>query len=478
MKLLPNLSSLSLNQQNKRTEETVGTPFAPSTTPVNVTQVNWIELLQTIRYGSEDIEIAFLISTLPPTTSNKNLTLRFVAEKYGSYGTRFLVKSADQDKNHCIEFVIVNPDMDDLAKVSLDSLFYALTDAVLATCEMQPKHREASGAGSIAIEMIQSISAQLGQWMTLTDSASPISRLDGVNIPDWMQGAPLTVTHSIMRGAGYYQRRGFMPDDLVEQVVAAYSEASKVQPLAYFAGFYILQSVLLLWTELIFNTPINQLIEAIRNRFLPALQTIQSTQSTTFPNIPPASEHPIFDLFSKQNIEWHANYLENGLAGSVLKPIDELKLEINDAADDTESDPTMFGVTSFHDFSIRRLMQMATQDNSIFQSNNNRPLNNFKEEVFSFAERAWNFINGQKVISRKLICPLMQNNGVFGYIGVVESNVRGRMPTADFVPVNTNFAVQFESPTLAPGSPNAASPQPPRYFINNDPGAGELQELE
>lgn len=472
MRLLPNLSLLSLKDGSKRKEEAVGVDFVPPTTPVNVSVVDWMQLMEAIRGGNRDI--SFLVK-------NQSLTLRIVAEQYASYGTRFLVKSADENYNHCVEVVILNWDAyaEDAVRVKLDSLFYGLSDTVLATCQMQPTHSQTSGAGSTVIEIFQSISARLGQWMILTDSASPIERSGVPEIPVWMQGASLTTTHSIVKGAGYYQRRGFMPKPLVKSVVEAYTQAMTVQPLAFLAGFYILQSVLLLWTELIFNTPINHIADAVRTRFFPILQSVQATQSAAFPNLPPASEHPIFNLFSRQNLEWHADYLEKGLAGSAVRPINELKLEIDEAAEDTDSDPARFGATSFHEFSIRRLMQMATQENSIFQQSNGKPLDIFKREVFSFADRAWRYVNGKEVYTTKLVCPLLRNNGAAGFIGVVNSAINGNVPTADFVPVNNNFTVEFEASPPAPQPPQPLQPlQPPRSFINNEPGAGGIEELE
>ena len=473
MRLLPNLSSLTLN---KRREEAVGTPFAPSTTPVNVTQVDWLQLFQTIQNSIENVEIVFLISTIPIPTSNKNLRLRFVANKYQNNATRFRVESEAEPSRPCIEFVVM-PDATNLAGVKLDSLFYNLSDEGLATCQMQPKHRETRGAGSIAIEMIQAISVQMGQWMYLSDAAAPLSRSDGSDIPLWMRGASLTVTHSIARGAGYYQKRGFMPQNHVENVVLVYGEAAKVQPLAYFAGFYILQSVLLQWTELIFNTPINKLAEAIRTGFTPILQQIQARQSAAFPNIPKASQHPIFALFSQGNLKWHADYLEYDAVGADgLSPIEILKQIINEIADDTNNCPERVGAASYFDFSIRGLMRMATHENSIFQSTNNREATTFKNEVFDFANRAWKYVRGSEVYGTKLICPFMVHNGALGYMGVVESNIPGGVPVADFVTVDTNFAVQFE-PVPQPQTP-ARPPQPPQFFVNDDPDAGGIEELE
>ena len=471
MRLLPNLSLLSLKDGSKRKEEAVGVDFVPPTISVNVSAVDWMQLMEAIQRGNENTEISFLVKS-------QSLTLRFVAEKYANYGTRFLVKSEYELYNHCIEVVILHQNVysEDVGRVRLDSLFYGLAKGVLATCQMQPKHSQTSGAGSTVIEIFQSISARLGQWIMLTDSANPILRSGLADIPVWMQGASLTITHSIVKGAGYYQRRGFMPEHLVKSVLEVYTQAMTIQPLTFLAGFYILQSVLLLWTELIFNTPINQIADAVRTRFFPILQSVQATQSDAFPNLPPASEHPIFNLFSQQNLERHADFLEKGLAGSAVRPIKKLKLEIDDAAEDTESDPARFGATSFHEFSIRRLMQMATQENSIFQQSNGKPLDIFKREVFVFADQAWRYVNGKQVYTTKLVCPLLRNDGVVGFIGVVNLAINGSVPTADFVPVNNNFAVEFEASPPAPQPPQP--PQPPRSFINNEPGAGGIEELE
>ena len=60
MKLLPNLSSLGVNNKSKRREEAVGAPFVPSTTPVNVTQFDWVQLFEAI--STQDVEIEFTIS--------------------------------------------------------------------------------------------------------------------------------------------------------------------------------------------------------------------------------------------------------------------------------------------------------------------------------------------------------------------------------------------------------------------------------
>ena len=477
MKLLPNLSSLGVNNKSKRREEAVGAPFVPSTTPVNIAQVDWVQLFKVIQNSTENVEIAFIIATVPVPTTNKNLTLRFVVERYIN-GIRFLVKSVDKVTNHCVEVVLI-PNTNDPAGVTLESLFYGLSDALLATCEMQPKHSETRGAGSIAIEMIQAISVQMRQWTRLTDAAIPLSRSDGLEIPLWMRGRKLTETHSIARGAGYYQRRGFMPDALVNAVVFAYKEASKVQPLAYYAGFYILQSVLLQWTELVFNTPINQIVDAIRTRFTPILQQIQASQSTSaFPNLPPASQHPIFRMFSPENLDEHANYLQNGFGGSSTSPspIDLFTQSIEGIADATNNCPERFGVVSYLDFSIRRLMHMATYEKSIFQSRNDGMAEDFKNEAFNFADNAWEYVNGKEVFGTKLVCPFVEYNGSIGYIGVVESTIPGGVPAADFIVVDNNFAVQFE-PAL---SALFALPtrQPPHSFLNNDPDAGGVQELE
>lgn len=444
--LLPNLSLLTISgsgsddsrlpdtRMAKRRKEENNTPSSSSdatergTPEKTLDQVNWSGILDIIESRLSEYNFKLRSSFWPHLTLNMNM------DKGLSPNNIDIELRSGIGGVHCVEISIYSQ----IRQIDINSLFYTgnkdqdLVDKLLASCNMTPDYNSQSGAGAMVISFLQALASNLKFSITLKDAAAIRS---GTFAPDndnlvIKQMSKLSYALAMLRGFGYYEARGFLPDMIANPIFNSYDDNPSVIP----EKLMLAKKVLVSWTHMIATTPLINLLDAIKyfdrqvdailgpdTRELQDLRRRFSTMRLT--------EHhkALLGEFSSFNT------LVNYILGQ-----EQLGVATNQSE---------FGVTSFTELSIRRLLQLTGVEKSIFNSRANIVANEVIRKVDNLLKNAWRAVRSYSIFSDNMRCdvfPSPEDPNRMVYIGVQNPMIANETPSVVYVYVDRGFTVEFD----------------------------------
>ena len=166
----------------------------------------------------------------------------------------------------------------------LDNLFYDLRDVELAGCAVTPSASQ-KGIGRLVLESFYALLFGLFRrdrpipLLTLSDG----SAFRKGEAPSLGIASDMTLTLVFTRGYGFYEGLGFVPSPLLQSAQEAHSDSEDDLIEALTAGM----ETDLLWTHLLFTTPLNELA---------------GTMTSFYWNVPPTAPPLTKRLYSATNL--------------------------------------------------------------------------------------------------------------------------------------------------------------------------------
>lgn len=460
---LPNLSRLSLLQTSthegfKRGRDDGGSNSTPKQSKpkaesVNIGNVDWLTLFKQVQSkikprGSFRVTAPDVTITLPSNEKvNPSQTYTFSLNEVSFLRPPMLEIKTDNQEVECTSVTVVIGNNE----LSLDSLFYALTDDEASTCSVSPRITYFSGAGDMVLATLRHIAHQMNFHISLEDAAVP--RVRGTT-PLFLRRRSLTQALAINRGFGYYEARGFLPQSHYEKTYEMYESRPELLP----GAMLLLKNVLLLWTFTITTTPISKIQYAIQH-FTEVMDRQIDLAHRSTPLQDEYSDHPIVDFFSPDRLKSHSDN------GDLTKLVVSTLYWLRNFPNENGKPPSTF-------ISLRDISRMVALDEQMQKD----PLNAFTKEDLYIVEMYKSLrnaedkfeLNWQKQTSELIqfmdvmmnevwktlvsgcifcsyyICPTYTVNGRPVFIGVKASQSSLYPPTAEFTPLNENFQVEFK----------------------------------
>lgn len=496
MSHLPNLSLLSLRQEPtdaKRAREEDGganadgnsapEPTKPKAVPVDIDKVNWkalIDQAEAFRKAKMTVRRVFRVTdpnttvTLPsgekvtPTQTYQLAIVNLweyddeedVDVSQDEYALVLQIET-DDGSTECTHVSIrINND-----ELHLNSLFFGLTDDEASRCAVSPRITYYPGNGDMVLATLRHIAHQLGFFIGLTDAAK--SRVRD-NTPLFLKKRYLTQALAINRGYGYYEARGFLPEELFVLTNNAYLNTPELMPQA----MLLLKNVLLLWTFDITTAPISQIkskIKSFRSRVENAVRAAgrsvsynQSYEGRRIVNRFGAfSNHPILDYFDDDKL------LNHSRSENLSESLRFVDYYLRDFANEGEKKPDE--VLSLRDLSrmVALHEQMKKDPLNAFQKEDLYIVNLYKtfvskkpigydvemdirtitEFMDNVLDHSWTQVDKKCVFCRynSYSCPTYTVEGEAVFIGVEPPQSTLLPPTAVFKPLTEKYLVEFKS---------------------------------
>jgi len=418
--MLPNLNALNalaLSVENKRGADEAGlnqtdNVFSNSIPKLEVIRmplqdVDWKNLLNRLYYGStddDDLQASITFAVYVPRPGARQWKIKFEIDEY-----KLKIESSETSTPCMVAYV--RPFDDD--NIFIDSLFHALDDETRNSCNIKPNIVEeaSSGIGGVVLQILDVILAVRGGSQSLADASE--FRFDSVK-PSVSAGS-LTQTLSLLRGFGYYEARGFIPEPLVqmESDKTLYAAATMVD---------------LEWTHMVCTTPVNKLVHAIAC-FYERVEEMNKVNK-----VPKFTRNLYSRLFCEQRAQ-HASTT--------------FIAEFQRAANVRAACPERLGVLSYSELSMRSLAN-ATMSGIIAKEVWDN--DDFSDLLKLLFKEVWlrplpitqgrpvQIYYGDTTLTKVLFT---DSNGNASYNSVVASPTPGNVPVVRLQSVRTDITVEF-----------------------------------
>ncbi len=243
-------------------------------TPVQA--VDWRALVQDLKALPGDNSFPFTVHGTQPDGRVWEIKMRLSHQKnrigdqeYPNTTLDIVPSTGDYNGVDCVNVVVDNRDNPVGSMLMLSSLFHDLEQRQRKACsrEMLPRTvwddvdalTTTTGQGAIVLQLLDAIATGVRTHRILLQDASAFTE-NSFDLPDLVVKASMTKSLALLRGYGYYEGKGFLPKEMVDQVLGPnYHKPT----LADAKRLEIHANADLYWTWLVMTTPIEDLPETI-----------------------------------------------------------------------------------------------------------------------------------------------------------------------------------------------------------------------
>lgn len=243
-------------------------------TPVQA--VDWRALVHDLKARPGDNSFPFTVHATQPDgrvweikmllSHQKN---RIGDQEYPNTTLDIVPSTGDYNGVDCVNVIVDGGGRPIGTRLMLSSLFHDLEQRQRKACsrEMLPRTvwddvdalTTTTGQGAIVLQLLDAMATGVGTHRIVLQDASAFTE-NSHDLPDLVVKASLTKSLALLRGYGYYEGKGFLSQELVDQVLGPNYQKPTLADAKRLANH---GNADLYWTWLVMTTPIDNLSEAI-----------------------------------------------------------------------------------------------------------------------------------------------------------------------------------------------------------------------